>query len=147
MMPEREQEERKKLQQNGNFQPGILLQLNSSVNYSLLNLNALASIRGNDQAKGGGLFGALGSVKDAIRDKLTPHPTRDETGATEGKRVAADAERTQVEMLDDQEETPAGATASTLKEADQISGQTFNDVGRIDEEGVTRVRLVRKEKM
>lgn len=37
------------------------------------------------------------------------------------------------------EETPPGAVASIMKAADQMSGQTFNDVGRLDDEGVIRL--------
>lgn len=33
------------------------------------------------------------------------------------------------------EETRPGYVASTLKAADEMSGQTFNDVGRLDDEG------------
>lgn len=33
------------------------------------------------------------------------------------------------------EETRPGHVASVLKAADQMTGQTFNDVGRIDDEG------------
>ncbi|KAL4031787.1 hypothetical protein IC575_010078 [Cucumis melo] len=36
------------------------------------------------------------------------------------------------------EETRPGALASTLKQADDMAGQSFNDVGRMDEEGVVR---------
>lgn len=39
----------------------------------------------------------------------------------------------------DLEETRPGALASTLKKADDMAAQTFNDVGRIDdEEGAVR---------
>lgn len=31
-------------------------------------------------------------------------------------------------------ETPTGTVATTLKAADQVSAQTFNDVGSLDEE-------------
>lgn len=34
------------------------------------------------------------------------------------------------------EDTRPGAFASTLKASDQMSGQTFNDVGRVNDEGV-----------
>lgn len=36
--------------------------------------------------------------------------------------------------------------AATLKEADQISGQTFNDVGRIEDEGTNTICLECREK-
>ncbi|KAF3441749.1 hypothetical protein FNV43_RR15664 [Rhamnella rubrinervis] len=38
------------------------------------------------------------------------------------------------ENLVNLEETRPGYVASTLKAADQMAGQTFNDVGRIDDE-------------
>lgn len=42
-------------------------------------------------------------------------------------------------MVVDMEETRPGALASTLKVADDMAGQTFNDVGRMDgEEGAVR---------
>jgi hypothetical protein len=43
------------------------------------------------------------------------------------------------------EETRPGAVAATLKTADEMAGQTFNDVGFLDEEGV--IRLDRHRKM
>lgn len=42
------------------------------------------------------------------------------------------------------EETRPGYVAAVLKEADQEAGQTFNDVGRIDDEGV--IRIERKDR-
>ena len=42
------------------------------------------------------------------------------------------------------EESRPGAIAETLKAADQIAGQTFNDVGRFDEEGVVNVERRKK---
>ncbi|KAL2487277.1 late [Abeliophyllum distichum] len=110
-----------------------------------------AATEGGTEGEGGGILGTLGSVKDAIKDKLTPHPTRDETGALpitkEERVVVLDAEGTPVEKAKMEVDVEAGATAATLKTADQMTGQTFNDVGRLDEEGIARVRLVRKEKM
>lgn len=117
----------------------------------------------------GGIFGALGIVKDAIKDKLTPHPTeaKEEIRETRepgvpkaGERLAVDKEGipivTAVDVVEtpvveiDVEEKPAGATASAVefdvvetpagaKATDQMSGQTFNDVGRLDDEGRVRV--------
>ena len=37
-------------------------------------------------------------------------------------------------MVVGMEETRPGALASTLKQADDMAGQTFNDVGRMDED-------------
>ncbi|KAK6126294.1 hypothetical protein DH2020_039939 [Rehmannia glutinosa] len=117
------------------------------------------SERGSETAAsgggGGGIFGALG----AIKDKLTPHPAekREEQGSRvsygaagepkTGHRLAVDEEGTPVVMAVDVEETPGGAAAAALKYSDQVTGQAFNDVGRMDEEVVTRVRLDRPGKM
>ena len=43
------------------------------------------------------------------------------------------------------EKTRPGAVAATLKAADEMAGQTFNDVGPLDDEGV--IRLDRHRKM
>jgi hypothetical protein len=40
------------------------------------------------------------------------------------------------------EDTRTGKVAERLKAADQMTGQTFNDVGPLDDEGVTRVGLL-----
>ncbi|CAJ2672604.1 unnamed protein product [Trifolium pratense] len=40
------------------------------------------------------------------------------------------------------EDTRTGTVAGRLKAADQMTGQTFNDVGPLDDEGVTRVGLL-----
>lgn len=37
------------------------------------------------------------------------------------------------------EETTPGAVASALEASDQMTGQTFIDVGRLEDEGVVRV--------
>lgn len=61
----------------------------------------------------------------------------DESGGGRGDRVVFKIE-----------ETRPGAVAETLKAADQITGQTFNDVGPLDDEGVTRLdRRDAREKM
>ena len=36
------------------------------------------------------------------------------------------------------EDTPPGVIAATLKASDQMTGQAFNDVGRMDEEEIGR---------
>lgn len=95
-------------------------------------------------------------MKDAIKEKLTPHPmpeTRAEkdplsyTGegvATGGRRLGVDEEGVPVVVRVDVGTTPGGAAASRLREADQISGQTFNDVGPLDgEETTAHVRVDR----
>lgn len=113
-------------------------------------------LRNIGRSGGGGVLGALGSVKDAIKDKPTPHSTDKDTAvlyggegeAKAGRRLGVDEEGTPVVVLVDVETTPAGATASRLKEADQISGQTFNDVGPLDdEETKARVWVDRPGKM
>ena len=43
------------------------------------------------------------------------------------------------------EKARPGAVAATLKAADKMAGQTFNDVGPLDDEGV--IRLDRHRKM
>lgn len=100
-------------------------------------------------------------MKDAIKEKLTPHPIETSEGnkngevsyggegeAKAGRRLGVDEEGTPVVVRVDVETTTAGATASRLKEADQLSGQTFNDVGKFeDEQGTTRVRVDRPGKM
>lgn len=50
----------------------------------------------------------------------------------------------QEKIVIDVEETIPGYVATTLKAADQMSGQTFNDVGQIDREG--HVRLDRDDR-
>lgn len=111
---------------------------------------------------GGGIFGVLGGMKDAIRGTLAPHAAEEtvEKGTTQvsyggegeakaGMRLGVDKEGTPVvkkRVEVNVEETPAGATASRLKQADQLTGQTFNDVGEMGDEGVTRVRLDRSGK-
>lgn len=45
----------------------------------------------------------------------------------------------------DVEETRPGYITSKLKEADQVSGQTFNDVGHLDDEGKVRIEVVDRQ--
>ena len=102
----------------------------------------------NRSGGGGGVLGALGSMKDAIKDKLTPHPADKETVGGDGTRLGLDEKGTPVAVRVDVETTTAGSTASRLREADQIAGQTFNDVGPLDDEGTTaRIRVDRPGKM
>ncbi|PON56129.1 Late embryogenesis abundant protein LEA [Parasponia andersonii] len=44
------------------------------------------------------------------------------------------------------EDTRPGYGATTIKAADQMSGQTFNDVGRIDDEGLIRLEPTDKDR-
>lgn len=78
------------------------------------------------------------TVTDAIKSKLTmPTDVVEETreareeGVTGRREVPEDAEKVEIKV----EETRPGAVASTLKAADQMTAQTFNDVGRMDDEG------------
>ncbi|KAI6698016.1 hypothetical protein NL676_018135 [Syzygium grande] len=98
----------------------------------------------------GGILGAIGSVMGAIKEKLTqPSDEKNESRMAgrdkgEGPDQRAEAEKV-VEVYI--AHTPPGAIASTLKAADQISGQTFNVVGCIDNEGVVRVTTDHPGKM
>lgn len=87
----------------------------------------------------------FGSIKDSTRGKLTtPEDIVEETkaarerGVTGRKCLNKDTEK---EMVIPLEENATGAVASILKASDQMSGQTFNDVGRMDDEGVIRVEM------
>ena len=44
------------------------------------------------------------------------------------------------------EDTRPGYVAGTIKAADQMTGQTFNDVGRIDEEGIIKLDRTDKDR-
>ncbi|CAL5419793.1 unnamed protein product [Camellia sinensis] len=80
-------------------------------------------------AGSGNIFSALGSVKDAIKEKLTvPIDTVEE-------------KRAEKVVMVDMKETPAGEAASKLKATNQMSGQTFDDEGK----GIAVVRLERKK--
>lgn len=120
--------------------------------------------RGRDEAAerrsheaGGGLLGVLGGVRDAIKGTLAPNPIEEDTRvsyggegeAKAGRRLGVDKDGTPVvkRVEVNVEETVGGATAARLKQADQLTGQTFNDVGDTRDEGVTRVRLDRPGKM
>lgn len=66
---------------------------------------------------GGGIFSAIGSM-------LAPKHTTEEPTTGGGSKMVVDVD-----------DTRSGKTAATLKMADQVTGQTFNDVGRMDVEG------------
>ncbi|XP_028090192.1 late embryogenesis abundant protein ECP63-like isoform X2 [Camellia sinensis] len=97
-------------------------------------------------AGSGNIFSALGSVKDAIKEKLTvPIDTVEEKrveseqgGGGGGGRGGEEAEKV---VMVDMKETPAGEAASKLKATDQMSSQTFDDEGK----GIAVVRLERKK--
>lgn len=86
-----------------------------------------------------GKGGIFSTVTDAIKSKLTmptdvveeTRAAREEGGAGRGE-VPEDAEKVEIKAV----ETRPGAVASTLKAADQMTAQTFNDVGRMDDERV-----------
>lgn len=76
------------------------------------------------------ILGAMGSVGEAIKSKLTPSTDVVERGGT-GRR----GEKVVIEV----EESRPGAVADTLKAADQMSGRAFNDPDRFVDEGTIRV--------
>lgn len=77
-------------------------------------------------------MGALGGMKDKLKDTLAPKHTYEESNMSFESGEPRGLRRVVVDM----EETPAGKTAATLKVSDQMSGQTFNDVGPLNEEGI-----------
>lgn len=78
------------------------------------------------------IFGAMGSVKDAIVGKLTMPSD-----------IVKEKQQQQQEAALSVEETRPGAVAEALKAADQMHGQAFNDVGKMGDEDVVIVE--RKE--
>lgn len=75
----------------------------------------------------------MASVSEAIKGKLTQPSDivaerRADAAPDEGDEVVVDAEKTR-----------PGYVASILKASDQMSGQTFNDVGRMRDETLERV--------
>ena len=68
-------------------------------------------------------MGALGNMTGAIKSKLTgTTPSGDDD--LSGKTTVT---------VDVVEDTRPGQVATNLKAADQMTGQTFNDVGEMDE--------------
>ncbi|XP_054804399.1 embryonic protein DC-8-like [Prosopis cineraria] len=84
------------------------------------------------------IIGSVGSVGEAIKSKLT-QPS-DVVGETRAARERGGTGRRGEEVLIEVEETRPGAVADTLKAADQMTDQTFNDVGRVGDEGTIRVQ-------
>ncbi|CAN0879982.1 Pentatricopeptide repeat-containing protein At5g03800 [Linum grandiflorum] len=90
------------------------------------------------------IYGAvgLGKIVESVKGKLTqPGDVVEETVAA---REHGGAGRVRVGSRKEEgampvEKTWPGAVAATLKAADQMSGQTFNDVGRMGDEGVVHV--------
>lgn len=94
----------------------------------------------------------FGSIKDSIRGKLTTaEDIAEETRAARERggtgRKCLNKDTGKEEMVIPIEENATGAVASILKASDQMSGQTFNDVGRMDDEGVIRVEMERTPKL
>lgn len=83
-------------------------------------------------------MGGTTGVGEGIRSTLT-HPS-DVVEETRAARERGGTGRRGEEVLVEVEESRPGAVADTLKKADQMSGQTFNDVGRVEEEGTIRVQ-------
>lgn len=86
------------------------------------------------QAAKENIFSSIGSIPGAIKSKLT-HPTEvveDSRAAREkgsmGRRTVPVMEGVEVDVA----ETRPGAVASKLYKSDQMHGQNFNDVGRLD---------------
>lgn len=107
----------------------------------LINRELAVLIRGI--AAKGNIFSAIGSVTEAITGKLT----QPSDVAVEEMHEACEhsgSGRKKVEIEVDVEETQPRYLAAKLKEADQISGQTFNDVGRINDEGTIRLECREK---
>lgn len=68
-------------------------------------------------------MGTLGNMTGAIKSKLTGTTPSGGDGGTGKTTVTIDVE-----------DTRPGQVATKLKAADQMTGQTFNDVGEMDEE-------------
>lgn len=91
----------------------------------------------------GTIMGALGNMTGAIKSKLTGATTDDETRAAARGDEGMGTGKTTVTV--DVKDTRPGHVATSLKTSDQMSGQTFNDVGEMDEEA-GRGKVVVEEK-
>lgn len=74
----------------------------------------------------------LESIKQSIKGKLTQPQD-------EGRGKEKDAYKMQEEVVV-LEETSPGTVVSTIKAADQMTGQTLNDVERLDDGGVVHLK-------
>ncbi|KAF9667727.1 hypothetical protein SADUNF_Sadunf15G0053600 [Salix dunnii] len=85
----------------------------------------------------------FGTIKDTIRGKLArPEDNVEETRATcEHRGTGRKCLNKDTEKVIPPEETAPGAVASILKASNQMTSQTFNDVGRMDDEGVNRLEM------
>ncbi|KAJ9163905.1 hypothetical protein P3X46_023527 [Hevea brasiliensis] len=89
------------------------------------------------------IFGNIGleSITDSIEGKLTqPRDDADATQNEHGGTGRRDADKLQEEVVLLLEETPTEAVAATQIAVDQMTSQTFNDVGRPDDEGYIRLK-------
>ncbi|KAK4272794.1 hypothetical protein QN277_021300 [Acacia crassicarpa] len=87
------------------------------------------------------IMGSAGSVSEAVKSKLTqPSDVVEETRAARERGGAGRRWGRGEEVLIEVEESRPGAVADTLKAADQMTGQTFNDVGRMGDEGTIRLQ-------
>ncbi|CAN7009137.1 unnamed protein product [Brassica oleracea var. botrytis] len=88
----------------------------------------LAAERAHETKDSATIFGTLENVTEAIKNKLTmPSDIVEETRVA---RERGSTGRTVVEVT--VEDTKPSKVAATLKASDQMTGQTFNDVGRMD---------------
>lgn len=94
-----------------------------------------AAAQKGSEAKGG-IFGTIGSVTGAIKEKLLNPAAASVDETREAAREHGDEVRKPGEI--DAEKTRPGVVASDLKASDQMAGQTFNDVGRVRDETTAR---------
>ncbi|KAF3943166.1 hypothetical protein CMV_030246, partial [Castanea mollissima] len=81
----------------------------------------------------------LNETTEEARRKMEGLKLKGQEYKDEATRNESDAEREVGTVEVDVEETRPGYVASKLKEADQISGQAFNDVRHLDDEGKVRI--------
>lgn len=117
--------------------------------YNFYLVNVLINICCNCFCRGeegkGTIMGALGNMTGAIKSKLAgaTTPSDDETRAAARGDEGMGTGKTTVTV--DVKDTRPGHVATSLKTSDQMSGQTFNDVGEMDEEA-GRGKVVVEEK-
>lgn len=119
-----------------------LVESNFENDYNYADFLSIFSCRG--RAAKDTIYGnvGLGSVIDSIKGKLTqPHDVVEETRAAREHGGSGRASSDKGE-----ERATVDSVASALKASDQMTGRAFKDVGGTGDEGVTRVRIVKKEK-
>lgn len=84
--------------------------------------------RGQEKERGGGLVSAIGSVAESIKDKLSLSKDEKEERREPVKKEDVTVVCPAVKERDDD-------VMVRVKEADQSTGQWFNDVGKLGEEG------------